>query len=236
MPLKVCLSTSQTVWYPQGGHLWVFINWALGLRSCGCEVTWLDIVPASLSSDELLAKYKYLQKMLSPFKLDANLIVDFFSKEELTRRVDEIGLPCLESCGRFDLLVDFRYNLPKRLFDAFQRTALINIDPGYYEQALAGGAHPEPSHDLLFSIGETTGQSIANKNWLYTPPCVFLDEWPFTAGSRDAPWTTTAHWWGDDQGDEESKRKAFEPFMIIPSKVHAHFELALNLSTLRSNG
>ncbi len=77
MTLKLCLSTPNTASYPQGGHLWVFINWALGLRSCGCEVTWLDIVPASLSSDELLVKYKYLQKMLSPFKLDANLIVDF---------------------------------------------------------------------------------------------------------------------------------------------------------------
>jgi hypothetical protein len=213
--------------YPQGGHLWVFINWALGLRSCGCEVTWLDVVPTTLSSDELLAKYKYLQKMLRPFKLDRNLIVDFLSKKESSGRLHEIGLPCLGSLGRFDLLVDFRYDLPQRLFDAFQRTALVNIDPTYYDQAMAGGAYHEPKHDLLFSIGEAmTGQSIANKNWLYTPPCVFLDEWPFIAGSKDAPWTTIAHWWGDP---EDSKRKAFEPFMMVPSKVHAHFELALNL-------
>ncbi len=126
--------------------------------------------------------------------------------------------------------MDYRYDLPQRLFNAFKRTALINIDPGYYEQAVAGGAYPEPGHDLLFSIGETTGQRIANKNWLYTPPCVFLDEWPFTAGSKNAPWTTIAHWWGSAPYEhEESKRKAFEPFMMVPSKVHARFELALNL-------
>jgi hypothetical protein len=229
VPLKVCLSTNQTVLYPQGGHLWVFINWALGLRSCGCEVTWLDVVPTSLSLGELLAKYKYLQKRLSPFKLDANLVVDFLSKEKLSGRLDQIALPCLDSLGPFDLLVDLRYDLPKRLFDVFRRTVLINIDPGLYEQALAAGVYPKPGHDLLFSIGET-GQAIVNKNWLYTPPCVFLDEWPPTVGSKDAPWTTIAHWWGEaPDKDEESKRRAFEPFMMLPSKVDAHFELALNL-------
>jgi hypothetical protein len=230
MPLKVCLSTANTMSYPQGGHLWVFINWALGLRSCGCEVTWLDVVPTSFSLDELSAKYKYLQKTLRPFKLDDNLVVDFLSEEKLWGQLDEIALPCLDSLGPFDLLVDLRYDLPKRLFSAFRRTVLINIDPGYYEQALAEGAYPEPGHDILFSIGEITGHASANKNWLYTPPCVFLDEWPPTVGSRDAPWTTIAHWWGEAPDKEhESKRRAFEPFMIVPSKVDAHFELALNL-------
>jgi hypothetical protein len=193
VPLKVCLSTSNTLLYPQGGNLWIFINWALGLRSCGCEVTWLDAVPSSLSLDELSVKHKYLQKMLSPFKLDDNLVVDFLSEGKLSGRLDEIALPCLDDLGPFDLLVDLRYDLPKRLFGAFRRTVLINMDPGYYEQALAEGDYPEPGHDILFSIGEPTGQAIANKNWLHTPPCVFLDEWPLTVASKNAPWTTIAH-------------------------------------------
>ena len=230
MPLKVCLSTANTVSYPQGGHLWVFINWALGLRSCGCEATWLDVVPTSFSLDDLSTKYKYLQQTLSPFKLDDNLVVDFLSEEKLWRHLDKLAFPCLDSLGPFDLLVDLRYNLPKRLFSAFRRKVLINIDPGYYEQALADGAYPAPGHDILFSIDERTGHAIANKKWLYTPPCVFLDEWPPTLGSRHAPWTTVAHWWGEaPDKEDESKRRAFEPFMTVPSKVDAHFELALNL-------
>ena len=39
MSVTVCLSTKKTLSYPQGGgHLWVFLNWALGLRALGCEV------------------------------------------------------------------------------------------------------------------------------------------------------------------------------------------------------
>jgi hypothetical protein len=101
MSLKVCLSTAGTLMYPQGGHLWVFINWALGLRSCGCEVTWLDVAPTTLQIDELVAKYQDLRKTLHPFGLDANLIVDFSSSEDLTDRLHEVGLPSY-SCHECD--------------------------------------------------------------------------------------------------------------------------------------
>jgi len=228
MPLKVCLSTANTLMYPQGGHLWVFINWALGLRACGCEVTWLDVVPPSLPLDELSARYEHLRGVLHPFTLDANLVLDFLSREQLGARLDEAALPCLESFGPFDLLVDLRYDLPERLFATFRRKVLINIDPGQYELALAAGAFPYPKHDLLFSIGEMTRGAVGSKNWLYTPPCVFLDEWPFTLGSTDAPWTTVAHWWREQDYDD-SKREGFRAFMTIPLKVRARFELALNI-------
>jgi len=227
MAVKVCLSTAGTLSYPQGGHLWVFINWALGLKSCGCDVTWLDIAPATLPIDELGAKYEHLRMTLQPFGLDANLALDFSSGDDLTDRLHKSGLPDIGRFGLFDLLVDLRYDLPERLFANFRRKVLINIDPGLYELALAGGVYPEPKHDLLFSIGETTRPVCANKNWLYTPPCVSLKQWPFILGSSDLPWTTIAHWWGEDHAN--SKREGFRPFMTIPSKACARFELALNI-------
>jgi hypothetical protein len=43
MSVTVCLSPTKTLNYPQGGgNLWVFLNWALGLRALGCEVIWLE--------------------------------------------------------------------------------------------------------------------------------------------------------------------------------------------------
>jgi hypothetical protein len=151
--------------------------------------------------------------------------VDFLSADDFGTRLDEAALPSLRSLGPFDLLVDLRYDLPGRLFSAFRRKVLINIDPGLYEQALAGGAYPYPKHDRLFTIGEKIGESAANENWQHTPPCVFLDEWPYVMGKKDAPWTTVAHW--------KAKRRSFQPFMTIPSKVrNARFELALHLKAI----
>ena len=44
MSTTVCLSAS-TIGYPEGGgHLWVYLNWALGLRAQGCQVIWLESV------------------------------------------------------------------------------------------------------------------------------------------------------------------------------------------------
>ena len=185
MPLKVCLSTAYTLLYPQGGHLWVFINWALGLRSWGCEVTWLDLVPTTLRLDELVTKYEHLRKTLHPFGLDANLVVDFLSSEDLTDRLHERAIPCIEGFAPFDLLVDTRYDLPERLFANFRRKALINIDPGLYELGLALGVYPDQCMISCFQYRKQ------HRALVYTPPCVFLDEWPFTLGSNDFPWITS---------------------------------------------
>jgi hypothetical protein len=227
MPLKLCLSTANTLTYPQGGHLWVFINWALGFKSCGCEVAWLDCVPTTLQETEIAANYQNLREALGPFGLDDTLAVDFLSREDCTERLLKTGIPTLEHYVPFDILVDLRYDLPERLLEYASRTALINIDPGLYELALNGGAFPEPKHDTLFSIGERHGQ-VNNKNFLHTRPCVFLDEWPFVSSPSDSPWTTVAHWWSPDYY-EDSKRESFRDFMTIPLQVEARFELALNL-------
>jgi hypothetical protein len=212
--MKVCLSAPNSLMYPQGGHLWVFLNWALGLRSCGCDVTLLDIAP-TLPTDDLVTKYNVLRDRLSPFDLGGNIAVMSMFGDDLD---------CIPSVGEaesFDLLLDFRYNLPSPLLLRFRRTALINIDPGSYEMALSRGTYPPPQHHVLFSIGER-----AEARFNYTPPCVYLNEWPATPGRPDNPWTTVAHWW------ESNKRDGFAPYMSIPCRVPARFELALNLKHL----
>jgi hypothetical protein len=202
--------------YPQGGHLWVFINWALGVRSCGCDVTWLDVAPPSLSNADLTARYDVLRDRLSPFDLGDHIAIESASGEELD------CVPSMDGSGQtFDLLLDFRYNLPPLLLQRFRRTALINIDPSSYEMALNNGVYPQPRHHVLFSIGER-----AEPRFNYTPPCVYLKEWPATLGRPDNPWTTVAHWW------ENNKCASFAPYMSIPSRVPARFELALNLDHL----
>src|SRR5438046_9144945 len=43
MSITVCLAPANTVAYPNGGgHLWVYLHWALGLKALGCRVIWLE--------------------------------------------------------------------------------------------------------------------------------------------------------------------------------------------------
>src|SRR5947208_1506547 len=43
MSLTVCVAPANTVAYPNGGgHLWVYLHWALALRALGCRVIWLE--------------------------------------------------------------------------------------------------------------------------------------------------------------------------------------------------
>jgi hypothetical protein len=42
--MRVCLSVTSLGFLEGGGHRWAYLNWALGLKSIGCEVTWLEEV------------------------------------------------------------------------------------------------------------------------------------------------------------------------------------------------
>src|SRR3954454_19218058 len=51
MSRTVCL-WARTLGYPtEGGHLWVYLNWALGAIACGCEVIWLEAFSAAQRSE-----------------------------------------------------------------------------------------------------------------------------------------------------------------------------------------
>ena len=65
----VCLA-AQCLFHPTaGGHLWAYLNWALGLKSIGCHVIWLEAVPPDIKLDELLRYVALLKARLSPYNL-----------------------------------------------------------------------------------------------------------------------------------------------------------------------
>ena len=47
MSATICLAPARTLAYPQGGgHLWVYLQWALALRALGHRVIWLEGIDA----------------------------------------------------------------------------------------------------------------------------------------------------------------------------------------------
>src|SRR5215510_15078342 len=75
------MSTGPTIWlaaktlhYPQGGgHLWVYLNWALGLKELGCTVVWLEAVDRGSSAEEVRGLAARLRCRLGEYGLGDGL-------------------------------------------------------------------------------------------------------------------------------------------------------------------
>src|SRR5206468_4584841 len=62
------LFLANTLSYPQGGgHLWAYLNWALGLRALGCQVIWLEGVVPGTPTRKVQANIAALKRSLAPY-------------------------------------------------------------------------------------------------------------------------------------------------------------------------
>src|SRR5436853_1912301 len=69
MSMQVWLGAA-TLTYPQaGGHFWVYLNWALGLRALGCEVVWLESCEPNLPAELRENFLATLRERLQPYGL-----------------------------------------------------------------------------------------------------------------------------------------------------------------------
>jgi hypothetical protein len=259
MSITVCLSTNQTLNYPQGGgHHWVYLNWALGLRALGCEVIWLETLSEKegvralnrrrrLARDEgpddlaheVQANAATLKRRLKRYGLAERLALYHGDGEPLPDGVTE-GCLDLEAAAEADLLLNLRYDLPGEVVRRFRRSALVDIDPGLLQLWVSQALLDVARHDSYFTIGETVGRPGARfpdlgLEWHYTPPPVYLPEWPQVRADAAAPYTTVSHWWANEwvkiRGEyrDNNKRAAFLRFSDLPSRTPSRLELALCL-------
>lgn len=242
MSLTVCLS-AHTWDYPQGGgHLWVHLNWALGLQSQGCKVLWLEKVDIGEKKPLpfVLACVARLKEYLAYYGLPDSLVLCPAAAEPLPQEVTQDCIS-LDAASEADLLLNFRYDATPIVASRFRRTALIDIDPGMLQMYMSQGVLKVTPHDLYFTIGETVGAPGARfpdggVKWQYTRPCVALDRWPVSKTGPDTAFTTISHWinaeWVvDDKGDwyNNEKRTAFLPYLDVPARTRLPLELALCL-------
>lgn len=240
MSHTVCLAAN-SLGYPQGGsYLWIYLNWALGLRDAGCRVIWLERFGRKTSRERLQELVTALHAHLEPFGLDDAIALYSLSDDSMPRAVTERCLD-LDAAAESDLLLDLCYGSDARVVGRFSRSVLVDIDPGQLQIWISNGEMSVAPHDLYFSIGETIGQPGSpvpdcGVEWQYTPPPVSLAEWPFTPppANPDAAYTAITHWWGpamEYQGQtfENDKRSAFLEFQSLPSSITAPMELAVLL-------
>ena len=204
MRRSICLA-ARTISFPQmGGHLWVYLNWALGLRSLGYNVVWLEAVDPGLESSGELAKI--LSERLDTYGI--GLALRSATRTRLDSRTFD-GYLDLQACLETELLINMSYGLPASVVEAFRRSALVDIDPGLTQIWLSKNELQLAPHDIYFTIGETVGQLGARFpdcgiEWHYTPPCISLDHWPVCDASLDARFTTVSNWY-QEEGFEGSE-------------------------------
>ena len=240
MSLCVCL-TADTLTYPQGGgHFWVYLNWALGLRAAGCEVIWLEIVSPEIDVSGLRSFSICLKERLEHYGFGGALVVCGETGETFDL-VHTAGCPGVDAATRADLLLNFRYSLNSAIISRFRRSALLDIDPGLLQLWMSEGQLDVVRHDLYFTTGETIGQPgtlcpDVGIPWQYTPPCVSLDHWRPVSPRENAAFTTISHWsggeWVEAHGESyiNDKRAGFRPFLDLPRRVSVPLELALCLA------
>ncbi|HEY2945025.1 MAG TPA: hypothetical protein VGN09_21510 [Vicinamibacteria bacterium] len=237
MALTVCFSAN-TLGYPTGGgHLWVYLNWALGLRTLGCEVIWLERIAQS-RPDSLGGRVAELKSRLAPYGFADRLALCHAPGVSVP---GEVAKECLDldAATEADLLLNFRYGEPPEVVGRFRRSALIDIDPGLLQIWMQEGWIRPAAYDAYFTTGETVGQPGARFpdlgiEWQYTPPCVSLDWWPQSVAPEGAAFTTVAHWYGEVMGSgadsfRNAKREAFMNVLDLPRRTEQPLELALDL-------
>jgi hypothetical protein len=236
MSLTVCLSGYSFPYEGCGGHLWVYLNWALGLRSVGCRVLWLEVVKPDAPPARTASGIRSLRDYLAPYDLSDSVVVATTTGGD----ADVPGVPGLDAAADADLLLSLRYDMADGLVRRFRRSALIDIDPGLLQAWVSAGGISLARHDSYFTIGENIGAPgmpvpDLGFGWQQTRQCVALEWWPATPTPMEAAFTTVSQWWanewvGDENGYRNDKRSGFVPFLDLPRLTGATLELALALS------
>jgi hypothetical protein len=194
-------------------------------------VIWLESAPPRATTAELRARLNALERRLERYG---------FSDIALAATNDRLPPGCLAldaAAADADLLVNFQDKLTPAQVARFPRAAFIDIDPGLRQLWISSGQATLARHDVYFTIGETVGTPAARFpdcgiRWQYTPPAVFLPQWPVTQADRSASYTTVAHWWHQAEkvnGREVDNNKwvSFMEYVDVPAEVPHRLELAL---------
>ena len=241
-----------------GGHFWVYMQYAQGLRRLGCDVYWLEqFRPPPDAAEEARLLSQFFDRMKG-FGLEGKVLL--YAKAGNDFRFVGCEWPDVERVlKRADLLLNFHYAIDPRLLGGARRTALVDIDPGLLQFWISTGQLNVPAHDCYLTTGETVGTPSARFSdcglpWHRIRPPVCLDLWPFTYDPHAEAFTTVSSWLTTDwlkvteNGKvvlrENTKRVAFLEFAELPRHTPQALELALytddrdagDLARLTQNG
>jgi hypothetical protein len=241
MSLTVCIQANTIAYLNGGGHRWVYVNWALGLRANGCRVIWQEAALPEWPAETTQRYLGILKEHLHPYGLDGSIALHSARPEPLKPDAMAGCISLDQASAEADLLIDVGYSLNDAMVARFKRSALVDIDPGLSQVWIGMGQMKLIKHDVYFTIGETIGQPGSRipdlgLKWNYVPPCVSLDHWKPTPPAKNAAFTTVSQWRGgdwvvyNDESYSNEKREGFLPYVDLPTRTKQPLELALTLA------
>ena len=241
MSIQVCLG-SNTLSNPHnggGGHVWVYLNWALSLRALGCELIWLEPIPRVMLLADLKERIEALKTYLEPYGLSDSVALCWQS--ESLQMATAMECQTAEAASAADVLINFSYDaIPHDVVARFRRSVFMDIDPGLTQVWVNQGNLKIAQHDFCFSIGETVGKPCGGLpdcgvRWHYVRPPLFIPEWPVTRAEPTAAFSSVTNWWDryvEYRGEAfpNGKREGFLPFLDMPRRTRERLELAVGLA------
>ena len=228
-----------------GGHMWVYLQYVLGLHRLGCDVYWMErFVRGRNAGRDAAAIHTFFSRMAS-FGLAGRAVLLADPLPDEGEQLVTLGLSAHQTDALIrdaDLLLNFHYAIDPQLLARFRRTAMVDIDPGLFQFWMSRGQLQVPRHDVHFTTGETVGEPGSlvpdvGIEWVHIRPPICLEEWPCTYDRSPAHMTTVSNWDSENyvqDGDsvyENTKRAAFLDFRTLPRFTGQSLELALFLRT-----
>jgi len=221
-----------------GGHVWAVLQWALGLRSAGWPVLFLD----RLDTEPGLRASPRVDRFVRTMRLFG--LEDAFSLD-LGPYEEPVGLPrseVLAATRRADFLLNIMgYVQDPDVLAAARRRVFLDIDPGFPQMWHALGlCDMFAGHEAFLTVGRNVGRPgctvpSAGLRWIPVHPPVVSELWPATDKTGEA-FTGVASWRGPYdpvvyQGRTYGLRvHEFRRFSSVPRSSGLPFEIALDIA------
>ncbi|HEU4514308.1 MAG TPA: hypothetical protein VFR87_14470 [Nocardioidaceae bacterium] len=216
------------------GHFWVYAQYAHALRRLGCDVWWLEELPAGGGAVTDQDRTATLRDRLRPFGLADRVVL--YRWEDDAAEPTYLTVPAVQARRTLegaDLLLNFDYRMRNALLERFRRTALVDIDPGLLQLWWHHGDLRVNRHDVYFSIGENLDGTLPGVAWTHSPPAVSLDLWPYHFDPAARAFTSVTSWSSrayvtllDGSTIDTNKRLTYLEFGDLPRRTRQHLELA----------
>lgn len=241
---------------PAAGNVLAFLQYVIGLRRLGIDVTYVEESGWPYSSYDLASEH-LVEHPAEGLRLVRELVtehcpgvpvvwvdretgaVDGAEPSELTAVLASADL--LLNVGGVCWLPDFAL---------CRRRALVDMDP-FFSQVSGFASKVLHEYDVHFSYGTRIGRDdctvpTVGIDWHPTLPPVVLELWRSDADVTGAPWTTVANWsaYGGLEHEGEhygQKDEEFGRLLDLPARVPVRLQLALSgakdaFPTLRAHG